>query len=165
MTKSWAEEHMRGAQALRTSKEAGASLDVSAQAQQAPSKGARSSAGLNTQAWSFTHHDPRSGVLARRRPARGRNTREGQRISGSWSNERPRRRQLQLRRKRLRRRKARSRRGGSHGRDSRHGSADLERWKVPAVSRAGETVQGGRNGDRSGGEWGRVEAQNADGEQ
>ena len=32
--------------------------------------------------------------------------------------------------------------GESHRRDPRHGSADLERWKVPAGSRAGETVVG-----------------------
>lgn len=33
-------------------------------------------------------------------------------------------------------------RGGSQNRDPRHGSANLERRKVPAGSRAGETVVG-----------------------
>ena len=85
--------------------------DVGAQAQQVPPK--RGTLLHRTQHAGVESSPLRAcagGVLARRRPARGRSPRVGRRISGSWSNERPRRwrRQLRFRRKRLRRRKKRS---------------------------------------------------------
>lgn len=125
--------------------------------------GARAAAGLSTQARSSLLRASSSPALVRRRLT-GSGTREagpGFPVSGATNGRGG--DSYRFRGSGCRGGRRRPQQGGSHRRDPRHGSADLEQRKLPARCRAGETVLGWK--------WkalrrrmGKIEAQNIDGE-
>lgn len=102
--------------------------------------GARAAAGLSTQARSSLLRASSSPALVRRRLT-GSGTREagpGFPVSGATNGRGG--DSYRFRGSGCRGGRRRPQQGGSHRRDPRHGSADLEQRKLPARCRAGETV-------------------------